>query len=175
MTTPGNVQGDKKIILRGQPWRIPLSQTSCKLKAETKLTTKRKISPTEPVRQTQPVQNGPIHRSKRLDDISNQNVQLITTSSGKNLLNVQRSGKLGLNRRETITQTENRLRQPSLKPIPHMTKPERVPQSKDNRNNTKGPLTKRSSITIGFRDYSNTGVQQPLRPNTSLSQPAQTR
>ena len=72
-------------------------------------------------------------------------MQLIPTSTGQNLLSIKRSGKPSLNRRQPVTQTEDRLWDPPLNPILEMTKPQRCSQTMDQWQHTKMALAQKSA------------------------------
>ena len=114
------------------------------------------------------IQNGPINRVKRFDNISNKKVNVGTCSTRENLFNVKRRSIPSLYRTTTTSSTENRIRHPRLEPTIQLTHTSRGPNAVNNGENTERSLAKRSSSH--HQSWESWQYKHPttIRPNTNI-------
>ena len=111
-------------------------------------------------------QGCPYLQCQRLNCISNEDMKVRMTSVAKNLFNVDGSGIPSINRRDTLTSTENGVRNPGREPPSKMGQTNRGPDDKLPVEHIKG-ADQWGTIALGLGNHSNIRIEKFLRPLTN--------
>ena len=89
------------------------------------------------------------------------------TCVAEKLFNVKSCGIPHINRGNSRSCTEHRVRDPGAKPFLNMSKSNRGPKPVNNRKEAQGALPKHCTVTFHLGDHGNVSIKESLRPLTS--------
>ena len=107
---------------------------------------------------------------QKIHNISNEEVEVTLPSVAENFLTVDGSGIPGINKGDTLTSTEHRLRDACIETFLDKGLPNRSSDAVHNWEIAEEALSKRRAVPFGFGDQSNIGVRRPCgqRPLHSI-------